>query len=107
MDVLKARIPTKRETWLLFLGCVLLIHIRAYLVFFNQFPSLILYMTAGKVLGFFAYVQVFALFCVGLSKDVVQISVVCFGSSRRQYVRSDHLNRRPSRLVVLSTTPDK
>jgi hypothetical protein len=60
-DTVRHRIPTRSDTWYLFLVCLFPVHIRAYLVFFYALPSYLLYIDIWGILGIFAYVQLLAL----------------------------------------------
>ena len=61
MDLIKERIPGKRESLLLFVVCMLPVHIWAYVVFFYEVPGYILRMDIWELLRVLAYIQLVAL----------------------------------------------
>ncbi len=61
MNVIVQRIPTKRETILLLMVCVLPIHIRSILIFLYGVPAFLLSSSIWDTIGIFSYVQVFSL----------------------------------------------
>ena len=60
-DTVRLRLPTKTDTWMLFLFCVFPLHLRAYLAFFYALPSYLLQMDIWDITGVLSYVLLFAL----------------------------------------------
>jgi len=61
MDLLKERLPSKREIKLLFFVCMVPVHIWAYAIFFYEFPGYILRLNIWELLRVLAYIQLVAL----------------------------------------------
>lgn len=58
---LSERIPTKRDTFLLFVTCLILINVWSILNFLKVIPSFTLYLKVGEIISVGAYTLAFAL----------------------------------------------
>jgi hypothetical protein len=59
---LSHRLPTRHETWLVFVVSVIPVHIWAWLVILNKVPSYLLSFSFGQIIAVLAYVLSLALF---------------------------------------------
>ena len=98
MAIIKHRLPSRSEAWLLFIACAFVVNVWSIFNLLRWMPSLLGHLKPVEILVVFSYTQVFAL----IESIVVFVAILLIGFILPQGALRDHWIAKGSIIVFIT-----